>query len=124
MEIKPLIRPDGDVTEQTTDSLLDLWIYGVDNDCQVIRRRINMLERPITCAANGLRWNGYAAYNPKRAAMLVETLRVYNNYVHTDAKTSKNKESKTAPTTPAQKIGFPSKRCSVDDILSFSPLTV
>ena len=45
----------------------------------MIRRRINMLERPITSATNGLRWNSYAAYNPKWAAMLVEIFRVYNN---------------------------------------------
>jgi DNA polymerase III epsilon subunit len=123
MEIKPLIQPDGDVTEQTTDSLLDVSTYGVDNYFQMIRRRINMLERPITSATNGLRWNGYAAYNPKWAAMLVEVFRVYNNYVHTDAKKLKNKKSKAPPTTPAQKIGFASKGYSVDDILSFSPLS-
>ena len=81
-----------------------------------------MLERPITSATNGLRWNSYAAYNPKWAAMLVEIFRVYNNYVHTDAKTLKNKKSRVPPTTPAQKIGFASKVYSVDDILSFSPL--
>lgn len=38
---------------------------GVDNYFQMIRRRINLLERPITSATNGNRWNGYASYNPK-----------------------------------------------------------
>jgi hypothetical protein len=121
LEIKPLVQPDGAPTEETSDMLLDISTYGVDNYFQMIRRRINELERPITSATNGLRWNGYASYNPKWATMLVEIFRVYQNYVHTDKKTLKNKKSKRQPSTPAQKIGLASKTYDVDDILSFSP---
>jgi DNA polymerase III epsilon subunit len=122
MEIKPLIQPYGVLTEQSSDALMDISTYGVDNYFQMIRRRINMLERPITSATNGLRWNGYAAYNPKWAAMLVDIFRVYHNYVHTDKKTLRNKKSNANPKTPAQKLGLARKVYSVDEILSFSPL--
>jgi hypothetical protein len=84
------------------------------------RRRINVLERPITSATNGNRWNGYASYNPKWSVMLVEILLVYNNYVMTDSKELKNKGINTEPLTPAQKLGLADKQHSIQDILSFS----
>lgn len=123
MEIKPLVQPEGELTEETIDSLSDISTHGVDNYFQLIRRRINMLERPITSATNGLRWNGYASYNPKWASMLIEIFRVYNNYVLTDKKTLKNKKSQLKPTTPAQKIGLATKAYQIEDILSFCPIT-
>jgi DNA polymerase III epsilon subunit len=123
MQIKPLVGTLDELTMEITDSLLDVSTYGVDNYFQLIRRRINMLERPITSATNGLRWNGYASYNPKWAAMLIEIFRVYNNFILTDAKTLKNKKSSRTPTTPAQKLKLANKAYNVEDILQFSPLT-
>lgn len=122
MQIKPLVGTLDELTIDITDSLLEVSTYGVDNFFQLIRRRVNMLERPITSATNGLRWNGYASYNPKWAAMLIEIFRIYNNFVLTDAKTLKNKKSIRIPTTPAQKIGLAGRAYDVDDILKFNPL--
>lgn len=122
MEVKPLVNPIEGIDEQSSEALLDISTHGVDNYFQMIRRRINMLERPITSATNSLRWNGYAAYNPKWAVMLVEIFRVYHNYVHTDEKTLRNKKLKFKPKTPAQKLGIAKTKYSVDDILSFSSL--
>ena len=45
---------------------------------------VEIIDDTITTATNGKRWNGYACYNPKWAVMLIEILRVYNNYVLTD----------------------------------------
>lgn len=89
----------------------------------MLRRRLNMTERPITTATNSQRWNGYAAYNPKWMTMLIEMLRVYNNYVLTDEKTLRNKGVKfLTPMTPAQKLGIAEQRYTVKDIINFSLL--
>ncbi|WP_394173405.1 exonuclease domain-containing protein [Thalassotalea litorea] len=123
MDIKPLVLPDGEISQELSESLSDVSTHGVDNFFQMIRRRINMLERPITSATNGLRWNGYASYNPKWAAMLIEIFRVYSNYVLTDKKTLMNKKSKRTPKTPAQKLGLADAGYSIGDILSFSVIS-
>ena len=120
IQLKPLVGVNKDQWLDVAESLFDSSTQGVDNYFQMIRRRINVLERPITSATNGHRWNGYASYNPKWSVMLVEILRVYNNYIITDSKKLKNKGSKQEPLTPAQKLGLAKKRYSIQDILSFS----
>jgi len=120
IQLKPLIGVADDQWAEVSENLFDSSTQGVDNYFQMIRRRINVLERPITSATNGNRWNGYASYNPKWSVMLVEILRVYNNYVITDSKKLKNKGISTEPLTPAQKLGFADDICSIKDILSFS----
>ncbi|MFT5277376.1 MAG: energy-converting hydrogenase A subunit M [Glaciecola sp.] len=120
VHIKPLVGIGREVTLTIADTLLDVSTPGVDNYFQMIRRRINVLERPITTATNGKRWNGYACYNPKWAVMLIEILRVYNNYVLTDEKSLKNKGLSFTPRTPAQKIGFADQKYRIEDILDFT----
>jgi hypothetical protein len=53
--------------------------------------------------------------------MLIEIVRVFNNFILTDEKSIKNKKGlgKT-PTTPAQKIGLANKPFDIHDILEFS----
>jgi hypothetical protein len=79
-----------------------------------------MFERPITSATNSKRWNGYASYNPKWAVMIIEILRVYNNYVLTDEKSLKNKGVIQVATTPAQKLGITEKKYTIEEILDFT----
>ena len=120
VHIKPLVGIGREVTLTIADTLLDVSTHGVDNYFQMIRRRINVMERPITTATNGKRWNGYACYNPKWAVMLIEILRVYNNYVLTDEKSLKNKGLSSTPRTLAQKIGFADQKYRIEDILDFT----
>ncbi|MDW1964071.1 exonuclease domain-containing protein [Vibrio sp. Vb0587] len=130
IQIKPLMNIFisqehlNNLAEQTGSNIAENLLYsslqGVDNYFQMIRRRLNMLERPITSATNGHRWNGYASYNPKWSVMLLEILRVYLNYTVNDKKILDNKKSKRAPMTPAQKIGFADKKYTIDDILDFT----
>lgn len=99
-----------------------------------------MLERPIKAAINSNKkqiiendlsseskyekWNIYGSYNPKYITMMIEIIRIYNNYVLTDAKSLKNKKYYTTnpknPKTPAQKIGLVNKAFDIYDILEFS----
>lgn len=112
-------------------------LNGVDNYFQILRRRLNMLERPIKAAVNSNKkkvvdndlsseskyekWNIYGSYNPKYISMMIEILRVYNNYVLTDEKSLKNKKSSsTKPRTPAQKLGLVDNIFDIYDILEFS----
>ncbi|WP_068544604.1 exonuclease domain-containing protein [Thalassotalea crassostreae] len=122
IEIKPLMGNLNKVSVAVSEALLQVSTHGVDNYFQMTRRRINMLERPITSATNTHRWNGYASYNPKWVVMLLEILRVYNNYVLTDEKTLKNKKSVKTPLTPAEKLGIANKQYTISDILDFTPL--
>ncbi|WP_172560610.1 hypothetical protein [Vibrio parahaemolyticus] len=120
IQIKPLVGVDDAQRLEVAENLSDRSTQGVDNYFQMILRRINVLERPMTSATNGNRWNGYASYNPKWFVMLVEILRAYNNYVMTDAKKLKNKSSSKKPLASAQKLGLADKPYSIQDILSFS----
>jgi hypothetical protein len=122
VQVKPLVGFRGaiSVSQKLSENLLDVSTYGVDNYFQMIRRRINMLERPITSATNSKRWNGYASYNPKWAVMIIEILRVYNNYVLTDEKSLKNKGVIQVATTPAQKLGIADKKYTIEEILDFT----
>jgi DNA polymerase III epsilon subunit len=122
VQVKPLVGFHGaiSVSQTLSENLLDVSTYGVDNYFQMIRRRINMFERPITSATNSKRWNGYASYNPKWAVMIIEILRVYNNYVLTDEKSLKNKGLYQEATTPAQKLGITDKKYTIEDILDFT----
>lgn len=130
LEVKPLVNVFTDANHPMWSSIsgnqvFDVSTTGVDNFFQSIRRRLNVLERPITSATNGKRWNGYASYNPKFSMMLLEIFRVFMNYVHTDfnnleKKGGKRKYIERASKTPAQKLGLVNKRYSVKDILEFS----
>lgn len=112
-------------------------LNGVDNYFQMLRRRLNMLERPLKSAQNNNqkqvidndlssdskyeKWNIYGSYNPKYISMMIEIMRVYNNYILTDEKTIKNKKALSVkPKTPAQKIGLVDGVFDIYDILEFS----
>ncbi|MDW1605627.1 MULTISPECIES: exonuclease domain-containing protein [unclassified Vibrio] len=130
IEVKPLINVFADASHPMWHStsgnqVFDVSTTGVDNFFQSVRRRLNILERPITSATNGKRWNGYASYNPKYSMMLLEIFRVFMNYVHTDfnnleKKGGRKHELQLEAKTPAQKLGLVDKVFSVQDILEFS----
>ena len=79
-----MMLPLGDVKNMNPklveNSLMNASLHGVDNWFQILRRHINLLERPVTSATNSKRWNAYAGYNPERIVKLIEIKRVYFNY--------------------------------------------
>lgn len=130
LEVKPLVNVFADADHSmwqpvSGNGVFEVSTKGVDNHFQSIRRRINMLERPVTSATNYHRWNGYASYNPKWSVKLVEIFRVFMNYVHTDAtKLEKSgmsqKSIREKESTPAKRLGLVDKNFSMKDILEFS----
>lgn len=118
--VQPLTGINEDSIEQASMILQSTSLNGVDNWFQVLRRLVNMLERPITSATNSKRWNAYAGYNPTWMCKLIEIMRVYNNFCRTNEKSLKQKKSKDEPTTKAQRVGIVDKVCSAQDILNFS----
>jgi len=84
-------------------------ILPVDNFFQIVRRRLSLLERPVTsAAAEGRKWTGKAPYNPAMTIKLLEILRTYYNYGKMG---QKNRE------TPAMKLGLASGVVELRDIL-------
>jgi len=111
------------LTPVAADAFANASLHGVDNFFQILRRRINMLERPVQTQSRSQVWNGYGSYNPKYISMLVEIFRVYNNYVMTDKKKlTKNKNGKPSNAeTPAQKLGLVDNPFSIYDIIEYTP---
>lgn len=126
------------LTNCDLDMLENASLHGVDNFFQILRRRLSMVERPFKSVPNNNdkiniendlssentkfeKWNLYGSYNPKYVSMLIEIVRVFNNFILTDEKSIKNKKGlDRIPTTPAQKIGFANKPFDIHDILEFS----
>ena len=93
------------------------WLYnkatlhGVDSFFQKVRRRVAMLERPISSSSNNGRvWNGYGAYDPNMVVKLLEIFRVVHNYVDVREKDG---------TTPAMRLGLAQAPLDYSTILYF-----
>lgn len=72
-------------------------LHPIDRFFMAIRRRLNMLERPIsTSSKTGRTWYGYSAYQPENIGKLLAVFRAFYNYciVGQDGK------------TPAMRIGL------------------
>jgi len=92
------------------------WLYSkasmhaVDRFFMQVRRRVSLLERPISTSSNiGRKWHGYAPYNPAMVAILLDIFRVFYNYVEV----GKDKE------TPATRLGLSKSRIDPGDILRY-----
>lgn len=97
-------------------------LHSVDNWFQIIRRRVNMMERTITSATNRRRWNAYAGYNTKWMTKLLEIIRIYHNYCMTNENELKKAgASEIPPTTSAMRLGLVTEIHTVQDILNFNP---
>jgi DNA polymerase III epsilon subunit len=121
------ILPLTNVTNMALDKVADLVdaasLHGVDNWFQIIRRHLNMFERPVTSGTNSRRWNAYAGYNPEWMCKILEIKRVYFNYCMTNERTNKKKfkgRPKPKPTTPAMRLGLVQQLYRAEDLLSFS----
>jgi DNA polymerase III epsilon subunit len=118
--VQPISQNTPESIEHASVILQSLSLNGVDNWFQILRRLVNMLERPITSATNSKKWNAYAGYNPAWMSKLIEIMRVYNNFCRTNEKSLKIKKSAEKPSTPAQRMGIADKVFTAQDILSFS----
>lgn len=60
---------------------LKATLHPIDRFFMSIRRRLNMLERPIgTSSKAGRTWYGYSAYQPANIEKLLVVFRAYYNY--------------------------------------------
>ena len=92
------------------------WLYnkasmhGIDRFFMQVRRRLSLLERPISPASRARRmWHGYAAYNPAMIAKMLDIFRVFYNYCVSGG------EGKT----PAMRLGLAKGSVSEETIIYF-----
>ena len=90
-------------------------LHGADVCFEKVRRRLHLLERPISSSGNaGRTWNGYAAYNPAMVVKILDIFRVVHNYIDTH-------KDKGFVTTPAMRLGLARAPNTYGDILYFLP---
>jgi transposase-like protein len=92
------------------------WLYNKASlhaiDCffMQVRRRLSLLERPISTASRaGRTWYGYSAYNPETIVKILGIFRTFYNYclAGQDGK------------TPAMRLGLATGTVALDDIIYF-----
>lgn len=92
--------------------LLRASLHAIDRYFMLVRRRINMFERPIRTSNRGLRsWYGYQGYNPAVGAKLLEIFRIYYNCV------KRGEDGKT----PAMRLGIAGVPATYGDVLQHLP---
>jgi transposase-like protein len=119
--------------------MLRASLFGIDRYFMQVRRRISLLERPISSSsATGARWYGYSPYNPVVIAKILEIFRVYHNYISgtSDMKPRKLQEgekkrnpgeARKTYSTPAMRlgrvesgtVGLVDRKFEVEDVLEF-----
>lgn len=77
---------------------------------QQIRRRLSILERPLTTARGDGKSYIYSNFNPKYAQMAITILRTYYNFCFAY-------KSKGTMETPAQRLGITDKKFDIKDII-------
>jgi transposase-like protein len=95
------------------DHLANLYskatLHGIDRFFMQVRRRLSLLERPISSANSGGRtWFGYNPYNPAMVGKVLDIFRVFYNFV----------EVGDDKHTPAMRLGLTTAPVSINDIVS------
>lgn len=95
-----------------TDHIASLYskatLHGIDRFFMQVRRRLSLLERPISSSSSeGRKWYGYSAYNPAMVGKLLDIFRVFYNYV----------EFGDDKKTPAMRLGLATKPVLMTDIV-------
>ncbi|MBT6340159.1 MAG: IS1 family transposase [Desulfobacula sp.] len=92
------------------------WLYNkaslhaIDRFFMQVRRRLSLLERPISSSSNlGRRWFGYGPYKPVMVGKLLNIFRVFYNFVEV----GRNKQ------TPAMRIGLAKGKIKIEDIIYY-----
>lgn len=104
-----------DCSDYDPDHLARLYhkasLHGIDRFFMQVRRRLSVLERPISTASKaGATWYGYSAYNPQTIVKLLGSFRVFYNYCLA------GKDGKT----PAMRLGLAKGTVSLEDIIYFA----
>jgi hypothetical protein len=93
------------------------WLYnkasmhGIDCFFMQVRRRLSLLERPIsTASSTGRVWYGYSPYNPVVIVKLLDIFRIYYNY----CLVGKDKQ------TPAMRIGLAKGSVPLENIIYYN----
>jgi len=85
-------------------------LYAIDRFFMQVRRRLSLLERPISSSASlGRRWFGYGPYKPVMVGKLLDIFRVFYNFVEV----GKNNQ------TPAMRLGLAKGKITVEDIIYY-----
>jgi transposase-like protein len=88
---------------------LNASLHAIDRFFMSVRRRLNMLERPVaTSSKAGRTWYGYSAYQPENIGKLLTVFRAYYNYrlKGRDGKTPAMRMGLThAPVSPSELLG-------------------
>lgn len=108
-EVALLTLQAGSDPETLARSALYAGLKSVDRFFMLIRRRISLLERPISTPSSANRtWHGYSPYNPVVACRLLDLFRVVFNY-HLIGEDKK---------TPAMRLGLCDQPYDLDAILA------
>jgi hypothetical protein len=66
---------------QVVVGLARATLRGVDRYFMQVRRKINLLERPLHTAGSGYRaWHGYSAYSPRVVSEVLDIFRIIYNF--------------------------------------------
>ena len=85
-------------------------LHAIDRFFMQARRRLSLIERPISSASNSHRkWHGYNAYNPENIIKVLDIFRVFYNYVGV------GEDGKT----PAMRLGLAKGGVSIEDIIYY-----
>lgn len=103
-----------DVNDYDDDHLAWLYnkasLHAIDCFFMQVRRRLSILERPISTASRaGRTWYGYSAYNPETIVKILGIFRTFYNYclAGQDGK------------TPAMRLGLAKGKLALEDITYF-----
>jgi hypothetical protein len=99
--------------EELSDLILSVNSRVINNYFQKIRRRISILERPLTTARADGKSYVYANFNPKYAQYAITILRTYYNFCMPYKALNKQL------ITPAQQLGIINKKFELTDIIYF-----
>lgn len=94
---------------EIADMMLWASLHGVDRFFMRIRRRLSLMERPISSPSSLRQWLGTNPYNPEKVTQLIALFRVAHNYILVG-------EDKK---TPAMRLGLASTPFTVSEVLNF-----
>lgn len=97
---------------ELADLLMQVNSRAINNFFQQVRRRISILERPLSTARGDGKSYIYANYNPKYAHQMLVIFRTFYNFCFETKANGKR-------STPAQRLGLTDKVFNYKDIVYF-----
>jgi len=97
---------------ELADLIMQVNTRAINNFFQQVRRRISILERPLSTARGDGKSYIYANYNPKYAHQMLVIFRTFYNFCFETKSNGKR-------STPAQRLGLTDKVYDYKDIIYF-----